>query len=142
MLPMVPSSVASTYLAIIIDQFEFRSTNNTDAIKLDPIYTDKEKMCGNKLEFQIIAGAVGNNGIDTIKVEAENVDLQSYDSDAPAVVEYLLHVRPVHHMEILGLKTDLVAGSDAVPFGIAGYDAEEHEFDTLDGLQVRSSEMC
>ena len=39
-------------------------------------------------------------------------------------------------MEVLGLKTELSAGSDAVPFGVAGYDDEDNEFDTLDGLQI------
>jgi hypothetical protein len=52
------------------------------------------------------------------------------------VIEYLLHVVPVHRLEVLGLKTNLVAGSDPVPFGVAGYDAEDNEFDTLDGLQL------
>ncbi len=50
--------------------------------------------------------------------------------------EYLLHVHPVSKMEVLGLKTEMVAGSDPVPFGIAGYDDSDNEFDTLDGLQI------
>jgi hypothetical protein len=52
------------------------------------------------------------------------------------VVEYTIHMRPVSRMEVLGLKTELTAGSDPVPFGVAGYDAEDNEFDTLDGLQI------
>ena len=34
------------------------------------------------------------------------------------------------------LKIMFTAGSDPVPFGVAGYDTEENEFDTLDGLQI------
>ena len=52
------------------------------------------------------------------------------------MIEYLVHVRPVSHLEVLGLKTELTAGSDPVPFGVAGYDSEDNEFDTLDGLQI------
>ena len=72
------------------------------------------------------------------KIIAENVDLNSEygNQDIPAVVEYTIHMRPVARMEVLGLKTELTAGSDPVPFGVAGYDAEDNEFDTLDGLQI------
>ena len=52
------------------------------------------------------------------------------------MTEYAIHVRPLAKMEVLGLKTELTAGSDPVPFGIAGYDADDNEFDTLDGLQL------
>ena len=56
--------------------------------------------------------------------------------DVPMLVEFTIHVRPLAKLEVLGLKTELTAGSDPVPFGVAGYDAEENEFDTLDGLQI------
>ena len=36
----------------------------------------------------------------------------------------------------MGLRTDLTVGGEPAPFGVAGYDAEENEFDTLDGLQI------
>jgi hypothetical protein len=39
-------------------------------------------------------------------------------------------------LEIMGLKTEMVAGSDAAPFKVSGYNDQEEEFDTLDGLQV------
>ena len=45
-------------------------------------------------------------------------------------------MRPIARLEVLGLKTELTAGSDAVPFGVAGYDAEDNEFDSLDGVQI------
>ena len=72
------------------------------------------------------------------KIIAENVDLNSEygNQDIPAVVEYTIHMRPVARMEVLGLKTELTAGSDPVPFGVAGYDAEDNEFDSLDGVQI------
>ena len=57
-------------------------------------------------------------------------------SEIPQKIEYNIRVRPVHQLEVLGLKTELVAGADATPFGVAGYDSEENEFDTLDGLQL------
>jgi hypothetical protein len=31
---------------------------------------------------------------------------------------------------------ELTAGSDPVHFGVAAYDAEDNEFDTLDGVQI------
>ena len=58
-------------------------------------------------------------------------------SDVPMLVEYTIHVRPLAKLEVLGLKTELTAGSEAVPFGVSGYDAEENEFDSLDGLQIQ-----
>ena len=33
----------------------YRSTNNTEVIKLAPIQTDYKRMCGHKLEFQVDA---------------------------------------------------------------------------------------
>ena len=36
----------------------------------------------------------------------------------------------------MGLRTELTVGGEPAPFGVAGYDAEENEFDTLDGLQI------
>ena len=54
----------------------------------------------------------------------------------PEVVEYTLHIRPVAKLEVMGLRTELTVGGEPAPFGVAGYDAEENEFDTLDGLQI------
>jgi len=112
------------------------STDEEDVVALAPIFTDYDNMCGSRLEFRIIK----NNGKPTVdfKITAENVDMSSgYDNaDVPMVVEYTIHVRPLAKLEVLGLKTELTAGSDPVPFGVAGYDAEENEFDTLDGLQL------
>ncbi len=34
------------------------------------------------------------------------------------------------------LKMELTARSDPVPFGVAAYDAEDIEFDTLDEVQI------
>ena len=75
-------------------------------------------------------------GIFSIQNTTSLLSFSFYSIDAPAVIEYTLHVNPLAKMEVLGLKTDLTAGSDPVPFGIAGYDDEENEFDTLDGLQI------
>ena len=94
-------------------------------------------MCGNRLEFQILPR--GPKQVNTIKIIAENVELtDGYENDIeiPAVVEYTIHLRPVAKMEILGLKTELTVGSEPVPFGLSAYDAEDNEFDTLDGLQI------
>ena len=54
----------------------------------------------------------------------------------PEVVEYTIHIRPVAKLEVMGLRTELTVGGEPAPFGVAGYDAEENEFDTLDGLQI------
>ena len=59
-----------------------------------------------------------------------------YVLGVPTEVEYIIHLRPVAKLEVMGLRTDLHAGGEAAPFGVAGYDAEENEFDTLDGLQI------
>ena len=103
---------------------------------MEPVYTDYDNLCGNRLEFKILK----NNGKENIsfKIKAENIDVSSgYDNtEFPPVIEYTIHVRPLAKLEVLGLKTELTAGSDPVPFGVAGYDAEENEFDTLDGLQI------
>lgn len=56
--------------------------------------------------------------------------------DAPALVEYLLHVRPVAKLEVMGLKTEMEVGDEPAPFGVAGYDEDDNEFDTLDGVQI------
>lgn len=109
------------------------STNNTEVIRLHPIHTNYEMLCGSRLEFQIIPKAA--KGKITIKITAENAD-NGYDSDAPALVEYLLHVRPVAKLEVMGLKTEMEVGDEPAPFGVAGYDEDDNEFDTLDGVQI------
>ena len=39
----------------------YRSTNNTEVIKLAPIQTDYKRMCGHKLEFQVNAQIMFGN---------------------------------------------------------------------------------
>jgi len=57
-----------------------RSTNDTESIRLDPVVTDFERMCGSKLEFQILPGATGGKKT-VIEITAENVDDSvGYDS--------------------------------------------------------------
>ena len=82
----------------------------------------------------------GPKEVNTIKITAENVELESnYDAgtEIPAVVEYIIHIRPIAKLEVLALKTELVAGSEAVPFGISAFDSEDNEFDTVDGVQIK-----
>ena len=52
------------------------------------------------------------------------------------MVQYIIHIREVAKLEVLGLNTELTAGSAPQPFSVVGYDRDGHEFDTLDGLQV------
>ena len=94
-------------------------------------------MCGNRLEFQVLPK--GPKEVNTIKIVAENVMPEQDDPELeiPATVEFTIQIRPVAKMEVLALKTDLVAGSDPVPFGISAFDAEDVEFDTVDGLQLK-----
>jgi hypothetical protein len=37
---------------------------------------------------------------------------------------------------MVSLKVELTAVSDPVHFGVVAYDAEDNEFDTLDGVQI------
>ena len=37
-------------------------------------------------------------------------------------MEYLLHINPVEKLEVMALKTELTAGDEAAPFGVAGKD--------------------
>ena len=61
---------------------------------------------------------------------------RKYISGIPSSVKYTIHIREVAKLEILGLNTELTAGSSPQPFSVVGYDQEGHEFDTLDGLQI------
>ena len=82
----------------------------------------------------------GPKEVNTIKIIAENVELNgNYDAgtEIPAVVEYTVHIRPVAKLEVLALNTELIAGSEPVPFGISAFDSEDNEFDTVDGLQIK-----
>jgi len=111
------------------------SEEGQEVVALDPHHSDYELLCGTRLEFRILK----NNGHPNVdfKLIAENVDPETeLSTEIPQKVEYNIRVRPVHQLEVLGLKTELVAGSDPTPFGVAGYDSEENEFDTLDGLQL------
>jgi len=118
------------------------STENTDEIRLAPLTTDSELMCGNTLEFQVLPK--GPKEVNTFKIIAENVKLEALltsgtddEVEIPAIIEYTIHLRPVAKMEILGLKTELVAGAEPAPFGVSAFDAQDNEFDTLDGLQIK-----
>ena len=74
MLQKKPSIMKLIYLLL----FNSRSTNNTEAIRLMPVHTDYDKMCGSRLEFQIVPKKAGPGKV-TIKLVAENVD-DGYDS--------------------------------------------------------------
>ena len=39
-------------------------------------------------------------------------------------------------LKVLGLNTQLTAGTSPQPFSVIGFDSEGHELDTLDGLQI------
>ena len=54
----------------------------------------------------------------------------------PSTVQYNIHVREIAKLDVLGLNTELTAGSAPQPFSVIGHDRDGHEFDTLDGLQV------
>ena len=56
--------------------------------------------------------------------------------DSPTTIEYLVHVHPLARLEVLSLRSELNVGEDPQPFGIVGYDDEDEEFDTLDGIQL------
>ena len=56
--------------------------------------------------------------------------------DSSTTIEYLVHVHPLARLEILSLRSELTVGEEPQPFGIVGYDDEDEEFDTLDGIQL------
>jgi len=108
-----------------------------DFVNLDPVIQDYKLRCGNKLDFQILPK--GEKESIDIKITAENLYTEETDNYIPGVpneVEYILHIRTVAKLEVMGLRTELHVGGESAPFGVAGYDAEENEFDTLDGLQI------
>lgn len=50
-----------------------------------PVFTDFGKMCGSKLEFQIISGKCPEKTV--IEIIAENVDTVDYDSGEDTEIE-------------------------------------------------------
>jgi len=108
-----------------------------DLVNLDPVLSDYTMRCGTKLDFQVLPKGP-DQSVD-IKIIGENMyteETDGYVEGVPEVVEYTLHIRPVAKLEVMGLRTELTVGGEPAPFGVAGYDAEENEFDTLDGLQI------
>ncbi|CAB4064919.1 NUP210 [Lepeophtheirus salmonis] len=97
------------------------STEAVEVVNLRPLTLDYSKQCGNVLEFVVIAKAAHPEKETIIKIFAENVNE---------------NIDPVR-LEILGLKTILKIRDPPSPFGVSAYDAEDNEFDTLDGLQIR-----
>ena len=45
-------------------------------------------------------------------------------------------MHPLARLEVPLLRRELNVGEDPQPFGIVGYDDEDEEFDTLDGIQL------
>ena len=47
-----------------------------------------------------------------------------------------MHIHPLARLEVLALRSEMTVGEEPQPFGIVGYDENDEEFDTLDGLQL------
>lgn len=112
------------------------SADNDEVIELVPVYTDYAKQCGYRLEFKILPGTASKDGNTVVKITGENIDETKQDFPVLAKIEFTIIIAPVAKLEVMGLKTKMVAGQNAVPFGVAAYDAEGNEFDTLDGVQL------
>ena len=100
-----------------------------------PVNTNHDLQCGSRLEVKILPGTANPTGPVSLTIRADNVDMEVYEA-AEQTVEYTLVVVPVHRLEVMGLKTELQAGEEAVPFGVAAFDKDGNELDTLDGVQL------
>ena len=114
----------------------FRSCENEEVIELIPINTDHTLQCGSRLEMKILPKTGDPNGPVKLTILAENVDMEAYENAAIQSIEYTVVVAPVAKLEVMGLKTELQAGEEPVPYGVAAYDKDDNEFDTLDGVQL------
>eukprot|EP00090_Calanus_glacialis_P028282 TRINITY_DN45475_c0_g1_i1.p1 TRINITY_DN45475_c0_g1~~TRINITY_DN45475_c0_g1_i1.p1 ORF type:complete len:919 (-),score=251.02 TRINITY_DN45475_c0_g1_i1:238-2994(-) len=112
------------------------SCENEEVIELIPINTDHKLQCGSRLEIKILPKTADPNGPVKLTILAENVDMEAYENAAIQSIEYTVVVVPVGKLEVMGLKTELQAGDEPVPYGVAAYDKEGNEFDTLDGVQL------
>eukprot|EP00096_Caligus_rogercresseyi_P015821 TRINITY_DN829_c0_g1_i4.p1 TRINITY_DN829_c0_g1~~TRINITY_DN829_c0_g1_i4.p1 ORF type:complete len:890 (-),score=177.71 TRINITY_DN829_c0_g1_i4:182-2851(-) len=112
------------------------STDAVDIVSLSPLHMNYNKQCGNVLEFKVLAKAADPDKETIFKIFAENID-ENIEPDVSSIFEYTIHVGKVARLEIMGLKTKLKISDPPVPYGVSGFDAEENEFDTLDGLQVK-----
>jgi len=112
------------------------SCENEELIELIPINTDHKLQCGSRLEIKILPKTGDPKGPVKLTILAENVDMEAYENAAIQSIEYTVVVVPVDRLEVMGLKTELQAGEDPSPFGVAAYDKDGNEFDTLDGVQL------
>merc|ERR1712013_79677 len=112
------------------------SCENEEVIELIPVNTDHELHCGSRLEIKILPKTADPKGPVKLTILAENVDMEAYENNAIQSIEYTVVIVPVGRLEVMGLKTELQAGDDPVPFGVAAYDKDGNEFDTLDGVQL------
>jgi len=112
------------------------SCENEEVIELIPINTDHKLQCGSRLEIKILPKTADPKGPIKLTILAENVDMEAYENAAIQSIEYTVVVVPVGKLEVMGLKTELQAGDDPVPYGVAAYDKDGNEFDTLDGVQL------
>jgi len=112
------------------------SCENEEVIELIPVNTDHKLHCGSRLEIKILPKTADPKGPVKLTILAENVDMEAYENAAIQSIEYTVVIVPVGRLEVMGLKTELQAGDDPVPFGVAAYDKDGNEFDTLDGVQL------
>ena len=114
--------------------FILRTSENEEVIELVPVHDNYELLCGTKLELKIIPKTANPNGPTKVTIMAENVDI-SFESAAQSV-EYTLVIAPVAKLEVVSEKTTFKIGDGPSMFGVAAYDADNNEFDTLDGVQL------
>lgn len=112
------------------------SCDNEEVIELAPVQNDYTLLCGSRLELRILPGTADPHGPTTLTIQAENVDMEHFEP-ATASVVFTVVVVPVARLEVMGAKTELAAGDPASTFGVAAFDKNGNELDTLDGVQLQ-----
>jgi len=79
---------------------------NPAGLRITPIANLGWNVIGRKIIDPMISCQTHSRISYKNKVEWKNF----YFPDVPAVVEYTFHLRPLARLEVLGLKTELVAG--------------------------------
>ena len=64
--------------------FIYRSTDKVDFVRLSPMFSDYELMCGNTLEFQILPEGP-EESVD-ITITAENAKMDEFDNGKSVIL--------------------------------------------------------
>ena len=76
-----------------------RSCDNEEVIELVPVHTDYTLQCGTRLEIRILPKTADPKGPVTLKIFAENVDMENYEAAAQSVI-FSVVIVPVAKLEV------------------------------------------